>query len=46
MHFKGRKGDQIQVGGVRVQTRNEIRGSRSSIRGDGGAVARTLKLVS
>ena len=34
------------MGSVRVRTRTEVRGSRSSFRGDGGAVALMLELMS
>ena len=40
------KGDQEQIGTVRVRTPNEVRGSRSSVRVDGDAVALMLELTS
>ena len=46
VRFKGHKGNQEQIGSVRVRTRDEIRGSRSSYRADGGAVAFMLELMS
>ena len=46
VRFKGHKGDQEQVGSVRVRTRSEVRGPRSSFRADGGAVALMLELMS
>ena len=44
--FEGHEGELVQVGGVRVRARNEVCGSRSSVRADGGTVARMLELVS
>ena len=46
VRFKGHKGDQEQIGSVRVRTRDEVCGSRSSYRADGGAVALMLELMS
>ena len=46
MRFKGHKDDQKQIGSIRVRTRNEVRGSNSSFRVDGGAVALMLELMS
>ena len=46
VRFTGHKGDQEQVGSVRVRTRTEVRGSKSSFRVDGGAVALMLELMS
>ena len=46
MRFMACKGDQKQIGSVHVRTRDEIRGSRSSYRADGGGVARMLELMS
>ena len=46
VRFKGHKGDQDQVGSVRVRTRSEVRGPRSSSTADGGAVAPMLELMS
>ena len=46
MRFKGHKGNQEQIGSVRVRTRDEIRGSRSSYRADGDVVALMLELMS
>ena len=46
VRFKGHKGDQDYVGGVRVRTRSKVRGPRSSFRADGGAVALMLELTS
>ena len=43
---EGHKGDQVQVVSVRVRIRNEVGGSRSSVRADGGTVARMSELVS
>ena len=43
---EGHTGDQMQVVSVRVQMRNEVRGSRSSFRADGSTVARMVELVS
>ena len=45
VRFKGHKGDQ-ERGSVRVRTRNEVRGPRSSFTVDGGAVALVLELMS
>ena len=44
--FKGHRGDQEQMRSVRVQTRTEVRGSKSSFRLDGGTVALKLELTS
>ena len=46
VRFKGHKGDQEQIGSVRVRIRTEVRGSKSSFREDGGAVALMLGLMS
>ena len=46
MRFKSHKGDQEQKGSVPVRTRTEVRGSKSSFRKDGGAVAFMLELMS
>ena len=46
VRFKGHKRDQEHIGSVRVRTRDEVRGSRSSYRADGGAVALMLELMS
>ena len=46
MRFEGHKGGQEQIRSVCVRTRDEVRGSRSSDRADGGAVARRLVLMS
>ena len=46
VRFKGHKGDQEQAGSVRVRTRSEVRGPRSSFRADGGTVALMLELRS
>ena len=43
--FKGHKGDQEQIGSVRARARDEVRGSRSSYRADGWAVALMLELL-
>ena len=40
------KGDQVQVESVRVRIRNEVGGSRSSVKADGGTVAHMVELVS
>ena len=44
--FKGHMGDQEQMGSVRVRTRIEVNGSKSSFREDGCAVALMLELMS
>ena len=43
---KGHKGDQEHTGSVRARTRTEVRGSKSSFRVCGGAVALMLELIS
>ena len=44
VRFKGHKGDQEQMGSVRVRTRTEVHGSKSSFRVDGSADALMLEL--
>lgn len=46
VHFKGHKGDKVQVVIVHMRTRNEVRGSRSAVRSDGCSVACVVELVS
>ena len=45
VRFKDRKGDQDQMGSVRLRTRTEVRGSKSSVRTYGGIVALILELM-
>ena len=42
MRLDAHKGDQEQMGSVRVRTRPEVRGSMSSFRVDDGAVSLTM----
>ena len=44
--IEGHKGDQERVGSVRVRTRTEVRGSKSSFRVYGGDIAFMLELMS
>ena len=46
IHFRGLKGDQDQIGDVRVRTREEASGPRAGYRADGGAVAPMVELLS
>ena len=46
VRFKGHKGDQEQIGSVRVRTRHEVRGSKSSFRVDGITVALMMDFMS
>ena len=46
VRVRGRKGDQDQIGSVRVRTRDEITGLRAGYRADGGAVALMAELMS
>lgn len=45
LRFKGLEGDQEQLASVRVRTRNEVRGPRSSFSADGWAVSLVLELM-
>ena len=45
VRFKGHKGDQEQIASVRVRTRNEVRGLKSSFRVNDGAVALMLDFM-
>ena len=46
VRVRGHKGDQDQIGIVRVRTRDEITGLRAGYRADGGAVALMVELMS
>ena len=46
VRVRGHKGDQDQIGSVRVRTRDEITGLRTGYRADGGAVALMAELMS
>ena len=45
VRFRGHKGDQIQVGSVVVRTGSEVRGPRSELGEDGGAVAHMVNPI-
>ena len=46
VRVRGHKGDQDQIGTVRVRTRDEVTGPRAGYRADGGAVALMVELMS
>ena len=46
VRLKGHTGYQEHVVSVRVRTRSEVRGPRSSFRADGGTIAHMLELMS
>ena len=45
VRVRGHKGDQDQIGSVRVRTRDEITGPRAGYRADGGTVALMVELM-
>jgi len=46
IRFRGHKGDQFQIGDVKVRTRDEVSGPRAGYRVNGGAVALMVELLS
>ena len=46
MRVRGHKGEQDQIGSVRVRTRDDITGPHAGFRADGGAVALVVELMS
>ena len=46
VRVRGHKGNQDQIGSVRVRTRDKITGPRTGYRADGGAVALMVELIS
>ena len=46
VRVRGHKGNQEQIGSVRVRTRDEITGPRAGYRADGGAAALVVELMS
>ena len=45
VRVRGHKGDQDQIGSVRVRIRDEITGPRTGYRVDGGAVALMVEFI-